>query len=108
MNGTKELVSQKLDSVLYVAVHLQPLAVQVIWLKKTECIYMTTDPIKLSEFCATVNTTNVIFGDCSMSTIRPSKQFTLAMTTDTTVTFLLLQWQMLMDIAVHVPLSLSH
>ena len=37
MNGSQDLGSQQVDDVLYVAVHLQPMAVQVLWLEKIEC-----------------------------------------------------------------------
>lgn len=37
MNDSTELPSQQLDDVLYVAVHLEPLALQAVWLEKIEC-----------------------------------------------------------------------
>ena len=37
MNDSTELPSQQLDDVLYVAVHLEPLALQTVWLEKIEC-----------------------------------------------------------------------
>jgi lysosomal alpha-mannosidase len=46
-DGSKELLSQMVDGILYIAVHLQPLAVQAIWLKKIQC--ENTFPTQFSE-----------------------------------------------------------
>ena len=46
-DGSKELLSQMVDGILYIAVHLQPLAVQMIWLKKMKC--ENTFPTQFSE-----------------------------------------------------------
>ena len=37
MNRSEELPSQQVDDVVYVAVHLQPMALQAIWLEKIKC-----------------------------------------------------------------------
>lgn len=36
-NGSRDLKYQQVNDVLYVPVHLQPLELQVIWLKKKTC-----------------------------------------------------------------------
>ena len=52
-DGSKELLSQMVDGILYIAVHLQPLAVQVIWLKKMKC--GNTFPTQFSELIVNCN-----------------------------------------------------
>ena len=37
MNGSQELPSQQVDDLLYIAVHLQPMALHTVWLEKIEC-----------------------------------------------------------------------
>jgi len=37
LNGSTELISQQVGSTLYVPVQMQPLGLQVLWLKKAQC-----------------------------------------------------------------------